>query len=454
MALLALIQVMVFMCPQAAWSKDGKQLIAITEDKDSERITAIDKSLLLEFIKLARFNIRFHQEANRREKWRAPIYAAGRESGTAVSFASSLIDLKQRVRGLDNPALISRNALKNAVSTSLVGSAISGSASSIELAQNSWIMLNAHKDGYSPEASITFVKEIIGTTNGLLNERERLAAASPLLNRRQAYELEDIVLRRIRQQLLFEFSTWSCQSRGRAWRENTFYGVDALQNFTRMSSTIIGLRGFADPKLGGAGAITVLIANSVATLNPILCGLMGFSISRYQNFKLSHEFSTARPVSPLDASSAEPMLNALQNDSDKESKLLEKLAFLSDKSQRFDVVLDRETKDIERLRRVAQQQTIAGPIIGMTSLPAALMGTIAFYDFRKDRVTTNKLLFSGRISALSGQAFALIQTPYTLFSGVARNRRLHRLGQAPEQLLSERLKNLDQLEEQIKTTAP
>lgn len=456
MLFLATLQVTFFVCPQTTWAKDAKQLEAIVEDASREGISAIDRSLLLELIKLARFNIHFHQEANRHQQWRALTYAAGRESGTAVSFASSLVDLNERVHALNNPSLISRNALKNVVITSLVGNAISGSASSLELAQNTWVMLNAHKQGYSPRASIAFVKNIVGTTNTLFDEREHLAAGTPSQRRRRAYELEDIVLHRIRQQLLFEFSTWSCQSRGQAWRENTFYGIDALQNFTRMSAAVIALRGFTEPQLGGTVAISTLVANSVATINPLLCGVIGLAMRQYQLSKLSKEFSIDRPVVAADQSSAQDKPNQLQNDLsfDKQNKLLEKASFLSDKSERFDVVLDRETKEIERLRRVAQQQIIAGPLIGLTSIPAALLGTIAFYDYRKDRNTTNKLLFSGRISTLSGQAYALIQTPWTLISGMVRNRRLDRLGQSPSQLLEERLRNLDALEEQIRTNAP
>jgi hypothetical protein len=179
------------------------------------------------------------------------------------------------VRGLDNPSRISRNALRNIVTTTLVGSAIGGSASGLELAQNTWVMLTARKHGYSPNASLAFVKEIVGTTNTLFEERERLANAEPIQSRRQVFALENAVLHRIRQQLLFEYQTWSCHSRGQAWRENTFYGIDALQNFTRMSAGIIALKGFSNPSLGGGAAITTLVANSAATLNPIVCGVVG-----------------------------------------------------------------------------------------------------------------------------------------------------------------------------------
>ncbi len=444
------IQIILFLHPQLSWCKDGNQFEFTTEAASHERIISIDRTLLLELIKLARFNIQFHQEANRHQKWRALTYATGRETGTAVSFASSLVDLQQRVRGLEDPALISRNALRNVVTTSLVGNAISGSASGLELAQNTWVMLEAHKQGYSPKASVDFVKNIVGTTDTLFDERERAVAAYPLqLQReRRVYELDGILIRRIRQQLLSEFRTWSCHSRGRAWRENTFYSLDALQNFTRMSAAIIGLKGFSQPNVGGTAAVSTMVANSVATLNPIVCGLVGLAMRKYQLKKLSRELPIERPV-VLDQSLAELKLKGKDMLNESETKLMEEALSLSDKSERFDVVLDRENREIERLRRVAQQQTIAGPLIGLTSMPASILGTIAFYDYRHDRETTNKLLFAGRISAIAGQSYALIQTPYTMISGMRKNRQLKRRGELPSQLLEERLKNLDRLEAQI-----
>ena len=77
-----------------------------------------------------------------------------------------------------------------------------------------------------------------------------------------------------------------------------------------------------------------------------------------------------------------------------------------------------------------------------------------FYNYRYDRVTTNKMLFAGRISALSGQTFALVQTPVTVFSGLRKSDRLRKQGKLPSQLLEERMKNLDRLEEQILAKRP
>jgi hypothetical protein len=453
---LAAVQVISSICPQATWATEINPGEAAIEAGGNQRIKAIDRALLLELIKLSRFNIQFHQEANRHAYWRTLEYAAGRETGTALSFSSSLLDLKQRVRGLDDPALISRNALKNVVITSLIGSAISGSASGIQLKRNLHVMAVACRNGYSPATSINFVKEIVAKTNALFDERARLTAAAPNESIRSVLEHENLLLRRIRQQLLFEFRNWSCHSRAQAWRENTFYGIDAFQNYTRMGAAITGLRGFSNPRLGGGASITTVVANTVATINPIVSNLIGHAIRKHQLNKLSKELPVDRSVTAKDGKLAEIELDDLQKDlrehvpTETEANALNKATYLSDRSHRLDHALDRENGEIERLGRVAQQQTIAGPLIGLTSMPGAILGTLAFYDYRQDRVTTNKLLFAGRISAITGQGYALIQTPATLIVGRLRTKRLSKRGELPSQLLSERLKNLDALEQQIK----
>src|SRR4029434_4150319 len=128
------------------------------------RFADIDRALFLELVRLAKFNVHFHLEAHRHQNWRAFSYPLGRESGTALTFAATLIDLKQQARGLDNPARISRNALKKAVVCGIVGNGVSGGSSALELAQNSWVVLTAKEKGYSPHRSIAFVKDIVANT--------------------------------------------------------------------------------------------------------------------------------------------------------------------------------------------------------------------------------------------------------------------------------------------------
>ncbi len=435
---------------EIAFAEDVNPASVDRESYFRKRFTDIDKDLFLELVKLAKFNVHFHLEANLHQKWRTLTYPLARESGTALTFSASLIDLVQFSKGLDNRARISRTELKKAVTCGITGNAISGTASALELAQNTWVMWKAKEHGYSPKRSFEFVKNIIANTDRLLETREQLAAEVGSSERKQVIDLETKMVRTIRQQLLFEFATWSCHSRDQAWRENTFYTLDSLQNYTRMTAGILARKTFDNPEIARYSIVCALVANSVATLNPIVRNLSGIAIRKHQEHRLKTLFPLERPELPTKE------LEALQEKLSTAEHLkehpvdheawLRKVATLNLRSEKVDILLDRETKDIERYRQIAQQQSVSGPLIGLTGVASATLGTIAIYGYPRDFDTVNKLGFAGRITQGTGQAYALINTPYTVVKGMIRNRELRRRGELPTQILQERLVRLNRLD--------
>lgn len=449
--LLCLLTLALSSCPQETLAADDNWLqMTPIEAEATKRIDEIDRLVVLEFIKLSRFNIHFHLEANRHQKWRWFTYPVLRESGTAVGFGGSLTDLKQRVRGFDDPKLISRDELRNVVTTAVVGSAISGGASSLELAQNTWMIWKAKKQGFSPKDSIKFVKETSERIDALLDEREKLVLEKIPKPKHRVFDVEGTLLRRIHQQLLVEFCNWSCYSREQAWRENTFYTFDALQSFTRMTSGILGMKAFGQPNLGSSVVVTGVVSSSVATLNPMFKNVVGVAVRKYQRRKLAKEIPIDQVIPvPIDELNALKERELLRDPDQRKESVLDEAMLLSDRSKALDGHLDRESREIDRTRQIAQQQSISGPIIGLTGLATSILGGVAYYDYRTNRNATNSLLFSGRISQICGQGFAITYTPYTMLRGVRRSRKLAAKGQLPSQILEQRLKNLDKFEAKI-----
>jgi hypothetical protein len=412
----------------------------------------VDRELYLELIELSRFNVQFHLSANYHQKWRSITYPLGREAGTAVAFGGTVTDLHQQGKNLNHPRGISRGAVKDSIACGITGSALSGSASSLELVQNAWVIHQARKKGYSPQDCIEFVKAKIKTTDALLAEREALTAIEPSEGRRKVRELETTLVKRIRQQLVYEFSNWSCHSRDQMWRENTFYTIDALQSFTRMSAAVLARKALQEPDLAGGGIICALVANSAATVNPILRNLVGRAVASHHRRRLAKEFDIKRP-----ASLEGPLIDELRDlqhhhpGTEQDEELLAIALMLHQRSERIDTNLVRETSEIERYRQIAQQQSVSGPLIGLTGVAGSILSAVAFFDYRQQPRTANKLAFSGRISNATGQAYALLNTPYTVGSGIRRNRRLRKQGLLPTQILEERLKNLDKFEQQVKS---
>jgi len=437
----------VFCLSPAAFADEASSVTAISGQSLNEKLSAVDRALFIELRKLAKFNIQFHLKANHHQKWRSLTYPIGRESGTAVSFAATLIDLNQQSKGLDNPARISRSELKNAVACGITGSAISGSSSALELAQNTWVMMKAKREGYSPKRSLAFVQQLVAETDSLLLMREQLTKEFVSDERREVLSLETKLVRRIRQQLLFEFGTWSCHSRDQAWRENTFYTLDALQSYTRMSAGILAMKAFGEPELARNSVICALVASSVATINPIVSNLAGVAVRKHQEKKISSQIQFER--SAIFSAEFDELQRKLANDGhnvEQHEKWLQKLAALYNRSEKTDLVLDRETNEIERYRQIAQQQTISGPLIGLTGVASSTLATVAVFGYPRDIDTAVRLGFAGRITQGTGQAYALINTPYTILRGMLRNQRLRKRGELPSQLLEARLARLEKME--------
>lgn len=389
--------------------------------------------LVSELVKLAKFNTLYQMEANRHQQWRSVTYPLGREAGTALSLAATLVDLNQQAIGLDNPRRINRNTLKNAVRCGITGSAVSGAASASELAQNTWMMFKARQQGFSPKRSLAFVKEVIVNTDRLITRRTEIAEQFPP-ELREVVTAETQLVLRIRQQLLAEFGIWSCHSRSQAWRENTFYAIDAAQNFTRMGAGILALKAFDKPRLAKPSVVCAMISASAATVNPIVRNLVGFAVRKHQERKLAKEFSIERPGEL-----------AMEAPPSADDATLNTLVSLTERSARIDSELDRESRLIERYRQVAQQQSISGPLIGLTGVASATLATVAVYGHNRHPHTALQLGFSGRISQAVGQSYALVATPYSTIRGALRKRSLSKRGMLPRQILQERLQRLQEL---------
>ena len=431
-----------------------KQSSVVTTEAPSgkQKIADLDRTILTEYIRLARFNTKYHITANRHQWWRMYTYPLAREAGGAATFANTLTDLSQQARGLNDPSKISTPSLRNGLCSAISGSAVSGTSSALELCQNTWIMLKAKRLGYGPDASVSFVREWMKTTAALLITRQNVVATEIPPENRKVRDLEGLLMQQMRSQLLFEFRKWNIRSREIAWRENTFYAIDAMQNFTTCAASIASLPAFRYPQIKGNIAITAIVANSAATLNPMLSNLSGVFIRGYQRKKLAEYFPGARPIMAPELSQEMADLEKDGTPDPIAQRSLREAVFLNSKSSNMDQALARETDKIDKLRRIAQQQTYSGTLIGLTGLSRSIISLKAFHT--DNIVNRTRLSFSGRISQASGQASSLVDTPATLVKSIINQHRLAAQGKLPSQIFAKRLADLDVLEKQIQSEHP
>ena len=423
-------------------------------------VARLDRKIMLECIKLARFNVLYHDGVNRKNFAQEWLYPMQREAGTALAFANTVIDIRQRARGLRDPSLVSRTAQKKGLECALIGQAITGTSSAVQLLQNLNHTRIATKNGYSPAAATETVKGYATTIDGLLAERAKLLAGQNLLRSKELYELQGRLLSHIKDQLIFEFKNWSVGSRFGEWSENTFYAIDSLQGFTQMSSSICSLQGFSKRQYGGGAAIAGLVGGALVTCNPIIRTAVGHAIAKIERRRLNRIFSQGRPCK-IDDLLAESNLANDPREVDESSSLgTKELAFLIRRTEELDGPLDKEVEHVRKLRRIADQQAFSGPLIGLTGVTRSVLNTVAYYqsipsgsaNYERTRVVGNQLNLAGRIVQSTGQAYSLIDTPYTEVKHYLYKRRLKKVGQLPKQLLAQRLDRLDELEKRVKAS--
>jgi hypothetical protein len=434
--------------------------VAASRQLFKSTVARLDRKIMLECIKLARFNAQYHDGVNRKNFAQEWLYPMQREAGTALAFSNTIVDIRQRARGLKDPSLISRTAQKKGLECALIGQAITGTSSAVQLLQNLNHTRIATKNGFSPAAATATVKGFVANIDAMLAERAKLVAAENLLRSKDLYELQGRLLAHIKNQLLFEFKNWSVGSRFTEWSEDTFFAIDSAQGYTQMSSSLCSLQGFSKREYGGAAAITGLVGNALVTFNPVIRTVVGHTVARIERNRLDKIFPQGLPRK-IDDVLAECNLPVDPRDVDETSSLETKeLAFLIRRTEELDGPLDKEVQHVVNLRRIADQQAISGPLIGLAGVTRSVLNTVAYYqstpsgsaNYERTRVVSNQLNLSGRIVQSTGQAYSLINTPYTEVKHFLYKRRLRKTGQLPKQLLAQRLARLDELEKRVKAS--
>ncbi|MBU6451412.1 MAG: hypothetical protein KGS72_06520 [Cyanobacteria bacterium REEB67] len=459
--LLSLVLLVALEMPALALQESTAEPSVPSESEIKDKIAALDQKIMLHVIELARFNLHYHGGVNQKNFSQEWLYPMQREAGTALNFTNTVIDIGERARGFSNLARISESAQRSAVTCALTGQAITGTSSAVELLQNLRQTVIANRRGYSPSRSVAEVQAIDHTIADLLDKRKQLMAKVPFGDEDRLYSLQGRLLEHLRNQLIFEFKNWSVSSRSQEWSENTFYALDSAQGYLQMSASCLVLKGFRVSGTGGNAAILNLVANGIVVFNPLFKHEAGRLIAARQRKHLDKIFPLGRPQN-IDSVLAE-------YDYTPEAKTAggveavgeeKELAFLIRESAALDGPLDREVETVLRLRRIADQQAISGPLIGLSGVTRSLMNTIAYYQIsrrlsesaRHSKLVANRLNLAGRIVQSTGQTYSLYDTASTEVRHYRFKRALQKAGNLPKQRLQRRLDALDKSEKRIKAS--
>jgi hypothetical protein len=265
---------------------------------------------------------------------------------------------------------------------------------------------------------------------------------------RRARVAEASMMRHVADELLITFRKRSTDSQERMWRKSSLFAIDSFQNFGQVSAAILSLKGFQNHRFEGPNQLVSLASSSVAALNPLTSWAIGVAAGVRHKHSLNKAFPEMSSKLKATEEQWGTVISGLMATSSDRRDMRE-LAFLSEKSAKLDEQVDKEIKKIDKLRRVADQQAISGPLIELASVAKEICGTVGFYRYRSEPIIRNRIQFAGRISSMTGQSYSLFKTPYTQLQNISNHYRLRRQGKLPAQLAADSLAKLDAIERQV-----
>jgi hypothetical protein len=414
------------------------------------QLRIMDRQILLELLNLAEFNVQYQQNINHCARWRKILYPIGQEAGYAGFLGFSASDISQRGRAWNNLKLVSPTTIKRGLSSATVGSLLGASSSMIELLADGAETLSANRKGYSIKESVAFVRSKVERVDEMLARRhELMTALESTATNNELLDLKEQLLKYERDRLVYEFKRWSAHSRGYAWYKNAFYVNNVAVNMARFTAVQLGFKSFTAPSCNGRIGPILISAACVAGIAPAASSAVG-SLMQHHHMK---SMSRSLPVTPFLSDQEakkkfERLAELLSNDEAQGHRNLiaAELVRLREEKIGLDTLIYHEEKNINRLRRVAGQQSIAAPILSTAGMASGILSTVGYYGYKRHPLITNKLSLCGDSALIPAEGIALFLTPAAAIVAGLYEHDLKKKNEHPDQLFAKRLKDLRTLE--------
>ena len=443
----------------ATISSGAQEQSSLSTGNDAEMtLQVLDRQTLIELVKLAEFNVRYQQAMNHIARWRNLVYPLAQEGCYAGFLAYSVTDIRQRYVGWNNPRLMSSTASKRALSAATVGALLGSTSSAVELLSNGVATVQADRNGFSQQSSLSVVQSALERVDKLLARRTSLMNEVGVTGeRRELLELKGQLFKYERDRLVFEFKRWSVHSRGYAWYKNAFYIINIVVNLDRFAVTPLAYKSFTAKKCSGAIGPMLIPASFLAGLGPAMSSAVGAFIERYQSRRLEDKLPGALALSDEEARHKfERLAELLENSRLEEQKnqLAADLVHLREEKIGLDTLIFHEERKIQRIRRVAGQQSKLMPAVATAGIASGILSTLGYHAYRQQPLINSRLALYGDATIIPAESLALIATPAASIAALIYERNLKRNNEQPEQLLARRLADLKALETLLTKNSP
>ncbi len=438
-------------------------------------VEEINRQILLKEIELERFSINFRKYNNIQGRWRGWRYFAFQEANAGMTAAGLTKQLVDRHRVIENANIyrvnssgkvsyvsngVDRVTQEKGLLLQMLGQTVGAIGSGIELGINIHHGRAAHKKGYGTKDSINFVLALRQDIKALFAQRASAIAAAHLEGNDLAIaQAEENVLRDITDMGLQEYSDYHIAAKKFRAFQDSLYIFDIGKNTTGAVGNLVNIVQTHEQRphlTGGAGVLT-LTSGALIMFTPLLAQGVGKIVAASHKRALRPVVDGISPHTVDELEIHRSQLNTLlsaQSSAGVSSTCSSKSVALlsaydleaSQRRKQFALA----TREIRAGTRSATENTRAGLFVGSTKVALGVTNIVAGWHLTHHPHKVNSLLQGGTIAYASGAYFAVGENLRLRIVDEVNRKKLGSRCELPTQVLSEKIKALDQLETQLK----
>lgn len=440
---------------------------SITPDMAPDRLDELTRQILLKEIELQRFNLNYTSNVAVQGRWKSWRYGTLQNINASLGLAGGIYSVAYRGARLNNPLSVKAARQQNANFIPMIGTIIGASAAALEFGINEYHDLVARHKGFSPGKAMKHVQGLKDDIDRLMAERDAItnvAATSPALQGHvEIAKVEGKVLKDIRDQSLQEFSRFHISAR-------RLIAFQQMQYFFDLAKNTTGALGYDFAYLSlhrrrrvwnGRAGVLFVVCGQLTMYAPILSRAFGKGVAEI----------TKHRIKPIVQDSETAKVTTLQQDLAELNRLFKQNRIQPDAieraAQREGLYGSHEhsfTDEIRAAQRknaaaklTATENIGAGLFVGASKTASGILFIIPGFNqnynapkgYRAGR-TTNDLLFTAGVVGLPATAFTILDTLRIQVKGELARHKAEAAGTLPSQIIATRMKQLDQMEQQLK----
>jgi len=443
---------------------------SMTAEEANFKIDGLTRQILLKQIELERFNLRYTSEVAKQGRWKGWRYAGLQEANTGLGLAGAIISVAYRGARLGNAGAVKPCIQQAANYVPMIGTIIGGSAAALEFGINQYHDLVARRHGFAPTMAVKHVNGIKSDINRMLDERDlalQIEAASPkFASHAKVDTVEGLILKDLRDLSLQEFERFHLGAR----RLYAFQQAQYFFDLAKYTTNAIGYD-FAYLSLhrgrrlwNGRAGVLFTVSGALTMFAPVLSRGFALGVEELHRRKLAPVMRDVQKDRLATLEKDLGMINALaEQDSispDAIERATNRLGMYGTHQKTFADEIRRGQEKNASAKLTATQNIGAGMYVGGTKLASGVLFMIPGFNRhynttgeRANRVT-NDLLFTASLIAIPSSAFSMADTLRIQIKGEINRHRQKKAGMLPGQIIADRLKQLEDMEANLKANTP